>query len=356
MALLDRFVKVPIIGIDKHALPRGDRAAMRARGMQLVTRDIGHPAFSTWFRTRFGGVDTIVSNPPFTYIENAPAIRELLKGDGFGNGGRAKNQRLDLVFLSHAKHLLNRGGEMAFILPTSAFAMIKSVAHLEIMVGQFGLKEIITLPPNLFQDAEVETAILVFRPRGRASASKQFSLYNAKSESEIDFFGRFSSASVVQEMGAATRNNVSSISKANTIAGIGGTIARGRHSSNALLRGGVSHFHTTSFQDYPTSQITFKRYSQRGVNTLDTPAQEGDILIARVGTRCLGRAAIVVSGSQHISDCVYRISTPATKRRKIWEFISSEAGRSWQLSLARGTCAKFITQQDLLSAALPQAI
>lgn len=356
LALLDRFPETPIIGIDKHALPHNDQAMMSTYGMQLVTRDISRPTFSAWFHRQFGEVDVIVSNPPFTYIENAPAIQQLLTSEGFGNNKRAKNQRLDLVFLSHARKLLSHDGEMAFILPTSAFAMVKSIANLQVLMDHFGLQEIITLPPNLYQDAEVETAILVFRPSSRASACRKFAFYNARNESKLEFVGRYSSASVIQEVRVAAENAVSGVPVPNTIEGIGGTIARGKHSSNALMRQGISHFHTTSFQNYPTSHITFKRSGQPGVEVLDTPAEEGDILIPRVGTRCLGRAAIIVSGNQYISDCVYRISTPAAKRHKIWEFISSEAGRSWQMSLARGTCAKFITQQDLLSAALPHAI
>jgi len=355
-ALRDRFAGTSIIGIDKHTLPRGDRATMKAQGMRLLTRDIGHPNFPTWFRSQFGGVDAVVSNPPFTYIGNAPALQQLFMDDGFGNTKKAKNQRLDLVFLLHARRLLNHGGEMAFILPKSAFAMVKSTPHLQLMVDRFGLKEIITLPSKLYQDAEVETAVLIFRPDARKSASAQFALYTARCEGELELLGRFKPSKATQEIAETIEGAASVRNTTVTIASLGGTIARGRHSSNALMHQGVTHFHTTSFQDYPTAHVAFKYRDRNGVEAFDTPAQEGDILIARVGTRCIGRAAIVVSGSQHISDCVYRISTPVAKRRKIWEFISSEAGRTWQLSLARGACAKFITQHDLLSATLPQAI
>jgi len=355
LALKDRFPTTELIGVDKYSLPKTDRTIMRESGLHLMRRDISLPSFSLRFLAQFGEMNTIVSNPPFTYIENASAIRDLMEKQGFKCNRRAMKQRLDLLFLAHARKLLSQSGEMAFILPTSAFAMAKSIENLQVMSDHFGLEEIITLPANLFQNAEVDTAILIFRPGNRKQAIRKFAFYSALEESKLEFHGQYSAASIIEEMKVFTDSNKQSAAP-NTLESIGSTVARGKHSSNSLLSKGVSHFHTTSFQHYPSAQVRFDQNELLTPQVQDAPALEGDILIARVGTRCLGNAAIVVSGRHYISDCVYRISTPAKHRRQIWEFISSEAGKNWQLSLARGACAKFITQQALLSTALPHPI
>ncbi|RSZ58217.1 N-6 DNA methylase [Massilia atriviolacea] len=353
LALAERFPGVRIVGVENYSTPRRSQAAMRSEGITLVRRDVAAASFSPWFTKMYGKMDTIICNPPFTYIDNHPSIHQLLSSYRMRANRETKYQRLDLVFLAHAMKLLKSSGEMAFILPISAFSMSRSFTNLQAMVSHFGLQEIISLPRTLYQDAEVETAVLVFRPKSNANALDRFTVYAADSQGSLDKIGQFSCRALAQEFSPITHSEVA---RPNSLGELGGAIARGRHSSRALSHQGVSHFHTTSFQQYPNAEISFDRMSERNDHKIDAPAREGDILIPRVGTRCLGRAAIVVSGSQYISDCIFRISVPVAKRRKIWEFISSEAGSAWQLSLARGACAKFITQRDLLFASLPSTV
>lgn len=353
LALTQRYPGACIVGVDNFIIPRRNQAMMRKAGITLVRRDIGTPFFSQWFRGKYGSVDTVVCNPPFTYIENSAPIHQLLVSEEIPSSQRTKRQRLDLVFLAHAMKLLKPGGEMAFILPISAFSMSRSIANLYVMATHFGLTEIIRLPRTLYQDAEVETAILIFQPGIQRDNLDRFQLYSAAPQGQMESFGKFSAHDLAMEFSRTADANAI---KPNSLAGLGGAITRGRHSSRVLSHQGVTHFHTTSFQQYPNFEVIFEPRRHPGLAHLDEPAREGDILIPRVGTRCLGRAAIVIRGNQFISDCVFRISVPASKRRNIWEFISSEAGTTWQLGLARGACAKFISRGDLLSAELPISI
>ncbi|ABR91873.1 Hypothetical protein mma_3028 [Janthinobacterium sp. Marseille] len=351
LALRNRVLDCSIVGIDKHLLPDGDQETMQAQGIHLITKDIGRPKFSDWFLKQYGAVSTVISNPPFINVLNSPLIDSVLAKNSLGNRG-AKVQRLDLIFLAHAMKMITQQGEIAFILPRSAFATASSRTWLQSMIHNFGLAEIIALPSNAYHEAEVETAILIFRPGMRRAGKINVTLFRAEGKSKIDRIGNFSPAVLVAELSGL--RTITPNSKAKTLLGLGTSVARGRYSSNSLASNGIPHFHTTSFQAYPSSQIRFD--DTAAADDTHGAAQEGDILIARVGTRCLGRAAFVLGGKQQISDCVYRITAPAVNRHQIWEFLSSEEGRTWQRSLARGACAKFITQQDLLAAPLPRSI
>jgi type I restriction enzyme M protein len=353
LAITQRYPDSHVVGVDNYVIPRDNQTVMGKAGVTLERRDIGAPLFSRWFHGKYGDVSTVVCNPPFTYVENKASIHQLLVSEGIHASQGAKRQRLDLIFLAHALKLLKPGGEMAFILPVSAFGMSRSIANLQAMVAHFGLTEIILLPQILYQDAEVETAILIFQTAAKRNVCDRFQLYTASSKGSINSNGQFSADDLAGEF---SRSTSADVARPNSLAGLGGVIARGKHSSRILSHSGVSHFHTTSFQKYPNYEVSFEQRGRPGHSNLDEPAREGDILIPRVGTRCLGRAAIVVRGNQYISDSVFRISVPASKRRNIWEFISSEAGATWQRRLARGACAKFISQRDLLSADLPTSI
>ncbi|HZG18627.1 MAG TPA: N-6 DNA methylase [Herbaspirillum sp.] len=352
-ALIDRFPSARLIGVDNYPIPQGIQAEMRADGVSLISRDVTEPNFPGWFVRRYGKMSTVICNPPFTYLKNDPQVQAKLTALGFGATKGAKLQRMDLVFLAHALKMLKPGGEMAFILPISAFAMSRTFANLNALSRYFGLREIIALPQSVYQSADVQTAILIFRPDVTNATRSKFTVFNARDGQGIERIGEFSAEQLIRECKGENRT----VRASTTLSSLGAQIARGKHSSNTLAHQGISHFHTTSFQNYPTSQIHFEDGVHPSVTTqVDSPAQEGDILIPRVGTRCLGRAAIVMRGSQYISDCVFRISAPSAERRNIWEFLSSETGRDWQLALARGACAKFITHQDLAKAPLPMTI
>lgn len=348
LALAKRFPNVRIVGVDSYPAPPESIRHMRAAGVTLARHDVSTPNFVSRFMSRYGQMDAIISNPPFTYL-NSENARQMLCEAGMVAGD--KKLRLDLVFLAQAMKMLRPNGEAAFILPVSAFSMSRSLMNLQTLVDKFGLVELISLPQDLYGDAEVQTAVLIMRPGQTRRGDDTFTVYAANNRETISHTGLFSARSLIEYF----TNPVTSEPE-NSLAGLGSNVTRGRYSSKKLAHQGVSHFHTTSFQHYSRPELVFDDIASEAIVSLDAPAKEGDILIPRVGTRCLGRAAIVVRGSKHISDCVFRISTPPKSRRELWEFFSSEAGTNWQLSLARGACAKFITQQDLLAAPLPFAM
>jgi tRNA1(Val) A37 N6-methylase TrmN6 len=350
LAILNKCPKAKIIGIDKYSIPMSETEAMVARGIQLVSRDVASSKFASWFVKTHGHVDTVISNPPFTYVKNSTWVRKALSENELGHREQALKQRSDLLFLTQACRLLQPKGEIAFILPKSVFGTTRSSKYLNLMTEKLGLKEVVFLPTDTFQKAEVETAIFIFRPQAKPALNGRITLLRADSNRGIQDLGNCLANDLLQ--GILIESSQRTSNSQNNLLKLGATLARGRHSSSVLSNFGLPHFHTTSFQKYPDFKVAFKQ-AKGSTLAEDYPALEGDILIARVGSRCIGNVALVESGQQLISDCIYKLNLPVRARRNVWEFMSSEAGRNWQHSLARGACAKFITQQDLLETSMP---
>ena len=74
----------------------------------------------------------------------------------------------------------------------------------------------------------------------------------------------------------------------------------------------------------------------------------GDILIARVGRRCLGRVAFVSKGEAPVSDCII-VVRPENQRvgRKIWKKLSSKSCREYFAHASLGVGAKYITYKTI---------
>ena len=85
-------------------------------------------------------------------------------------------------------------------------------------------------------------------------------------------------------------------------------------------------------------------------------AREGDILLARVGKRCIGKVAIIESGRINISDCVYRIRPPEGMAEYLLDSFLSDKGQRWFEAHAHGVCAKVISKRDLLQFPVPSIL
>ena len=77
-------------------------------------------------------------------------------------------------------------------------------------------------------------------------------------------------------------------------------------------------------------------------------AHEGDILMVRVGSRCLGRVQYLKKGHIYISDCIYKISVPKKFQYRLFKCLCSEKTQEYIRTIAHGVCAKVISKGDLV--------
>ena len=121
-------------------------------------------------------------------------------------------------------------------------------------------------------------------------------------------------------------------------------IFRGNKSHNILSVTEEKHIHTTDMSNTPKKLKLPLHY----IGSAKT-AKEGDIIIARVGRRCLGRVALVTEGEAPVSDCVI-VVTPKNKtiREQIWTMLSSQRCHDYLISASLGVGAKYITYKTIM--------
>lgn len=86
-------------------------------------------------------------------------------------------------------------------------------------------------------------------------------------------------------------------------------------------------------------------YSQMSSKVIATA---GDIIMCRVGKRCVGKIGYVKSGKVLLSDCLYKISVPQSRSKQLFGILKDRESKEWVKMSAHGVCSKVISKTDLL--------
>lgn len=254
--------------------------------------------------------------------------------------------RLDLAFLSISLSLVENGGKLAFILPKTFFSEPGFSPFRQDLLQRYQCDLVAELDPATFEGIEVDTVILVLRNQkptavdvrlGRVSLDgeliAELTVPHGCAINRMDY----SHYSLMQQLEltdkAATRR----------LADVVRSFQRGTLSRVELSRMGRKYFHTTDFPS-ELDEVDFgEEYDSIGVH-----ARAGDILVPRVGSRCLLKQVIVQGGERAITDCVYRIDALEGCAEIVLQSFQHEIGQRWRQAHARGTCAKYLTVSDLM--------
>lgn len=291
-------------------------------------------------------VDAIIGNPPFIQFRSDPHHLELLEEifPRLKLGNRAL--RAELVFLATSIATLKRGGEASFILPVTFFT---SDVYLELrnhIVNNFSDISLLELPEKVFAGAEVSTCILSFK--NKKTRERKVTL------GQVDEKGTLINRLSVKKSNAVVRMDynfhkltqdfqISELDLDSSLRTIGASIKRGSASRAQLCADEIPYFHTTCF---PKAQNEI--YLEEEKVGSFRYAKSGDILTARVGSRCLERQVLVTSGRRTITDCIYRIQVPNELVDRVMGTLTSSFGSAWRRINAKGSCAKYITNRALM--------
>ena len=288
----------------------------------------------------------VIGNPPYGEFavgsHDQAALRSLFPGCDRGGWIRQ-----DLAFLHESWRRVVRGGEMALLL---ASPIISDPAFRDVRRWLFAEADYISvseLPEDTFAGAEVGTHLLTVRHRGRRRRTEVVHVdrylgdgrYQGRIDLNIDTAierADYRYHHIRQSAGNAW-------DAAPTLASLGAEVIRGSRSHREFSAAGVVHLHTCDFAE-SSSHLRLGRCQESNVRL----AERGDILVPRVGSRCLLRQAMVVSGTRPITEAVYRIRVGKPDRARVFDALAGDSGRLWRTAHARGSCAKFLTVQDVL--------
>jgi type I restriction-modification system DNA methylase subunit len=306
------------------------------------------PMLSQQINLKVGSIDVAVCNPPYHRIEKNIYIKHLLVDGGLPGSIKLKRITSDVVFLARNLQMLKQGGELGIILPDGIFTSREFFDLRKDLLENHTILGAIQLPDNVFKNTEARTHILLMEKGGQTLL--EVPLYCS------DKFGNLKPSISISPNEALRRMDYSyykwkyfrnqdktSISLIDT----GAKIMRGRNTRKYLEDSGIKYFHTTSFLNVPR-EIDLKKslyhFYEPGIN-----AKTGDILLARVGKRCIGKVALVRSGSSVVTDCIYLIRVPDAYRESTWKSFISREGQDWLNAHAHGVCSQCLSKVDLLS-------
>lgn len=294
-------------------------------------------------------VDIAIGNPPFLSILPNKKILSILSKAGLDKCFKPNNKiSTELVFLAQNLQLLRTGGELAIILPDGLLTGHNHQLLRENLIKTHNVRCIIQLPDNVFTNTEARTHILVLEKNGinkdqKVTLLKADELGNLSNKIYISF------EEAIQRLDydfyswkQSTNFGTRTILKHFT-----GNITRGNVNATALKKLGVTQYiHTSSFNHKKGIEV-----SQTAPNKYTHPyktAVAGDILVPRVGKRCLSGSILITQGEHIITDTVLRIRAPKEHIDKIWTSISSSKGADWRVAHAHGVCAQVLSKTDLL--------
>ncbi len=259
--------------------------------------------------------------------------------------------RGDAAFLARAWELTTTGATLAFIVTAPIISSRDYQFLRHKLIRELQNLTVTQLDQRCFPGAEVR-AFLVNGTRGVARRRKVVLR-------KADISGQIVDELVIDHNSALVRLDIdfhrayerlglSHQSTTNTLADVGTHIIRGSLSRNDFKKLGIGAFHTTDFA--LNGEHVELSHSNNDYRTATT----GDILIPRVGSRCLTRHAKVVHGEGAYTDCVFRLRSPANVQDRIWKTIASNFGCEWREAHASRNCARHLTQATLLSMPLLQ--
>lgn len=297
--------------------------------------------------------DYVIGNPPYGihgFSAQAAQRLQTLCPDLEIHGNWAP---IDLYFVLESLSRLKPTGSAAFIVGADIPCGTQSQEFRKMLLENASEIECYELPQTAFGTyAEVQAYVLIAR-YGKSRAG-HVSLGRLNDQFQVTALRRVSPAQAMTSMDlshhefAEIDTALRKSSQGLTMKDMEVSIVRGSRTRAQFSQLGVAHFHTS---DFPRTgmEVSFK--------TAPSPdfqqASVGDILLPRVGTRCLEHKAVVVSGQAPYSEAVFRVRAPAKHHERVVRWITSSECSAWRRAAARGACAKHLTVSALLSMPVP---
>lgn len=294
-----------------------------------------------------GSIDIAVCNPPYLKIQNEKHYESLFEESMLSSCNNLQRLTSDIIFLAQNIALLKNRGELGIILPDSLITGHEFRLLRESLFENHRINSIIQLPDKVFPKTEARTHIILLQ-KGLSSPD-QVPIYKASIDGTCNNFIQVNSNEAAVRMDFdhhSWKQNNTDTKKFYTLSDLKVEIKRGTDSYHDLRNLHKVHFHTTHFKNSPNHKLVLSSLTKRK-NTQSLIAKEGDILLARVGKRCIGKSLFVKSGEVPISDCVYRIRADKKYRSKIFKALLSDRGQQWLKTTAHGVCSQVVSKIDL---------
>ncbi|NLQ18019.1 N-6 DNA methylase [Marinomonas sp. M1K-6] len=283
----------------------------------------------------YGRFDLVIGNPPYGKSSLIDELRETLEATNLKYLLNSKFIPTELIFIVHGLLLLKNDAQFIYVIPDGILTNIRLKKFREELFKKYTIKRIIEIPPKSFVGTEAKTHII--------------QIVNKKPKHSNIILSKLGSTKkiTIQKNDFINRgdynfyNKPISISKT-TLRELETKIIRGKHSGKYLKNLNIDYIHTNNIENCNIE----KKHKEAPKDFIYSIP--GDILVARVGSRSIGKVNISNIGGKAISDCiiVIRIKDESI-RYKVYQSLKSSFGVSWLKSVSKGVGAKHITISEI---------
>jgi type I restriction enzyme M protein len=305
---------------------------------------------SNSLKVQLGSIDVGICNPPYLPVIKKPEIEEILISAKLGSFENYSLISSDLVFLAQNLKLIKDDGELAIILPDGMITSHNFEQFRNLLLMNYKVSACIELPSKIFKKTEAKTHILVIKKSSQRA--RKINLYRSNHKAELKDKISITLKMAIKRMDFnfyALKPKL--IKNSKSLAELKAKVFRGSASKKILETMNYNFIHTSDFTSN-NKEIILKDNENVFMHNMNF-AQEGDILIPRVGKRCLGKALKITKGKVLISDCVYVIRLKKEFQENLFNVLESDYGKNWVAAHAHGVCAKVISKKDLMKFTIP---
>lgn len=296
-------------------------------------------------KLELGSVDVAICNPPYMTIKKSVELGKILEESLLGNLNDYNQLTSDIIFLAQNLLLLKDGGELGIIVPDGLLTCQRFSTFREKLLTNYKLTGIIELPSKIFKKTEAKTHILIIKKS--VCTSQSLPIYLANENGSIASKISIKKTDLIYRMDYKYNNwkKKSNQKRSKSFLNLNIDITRGSCSKKQLDSLEIDFIHTTDLK----SQYCEREFSLHKKIDKLRYAEEGDLLMSRVGKRCIGKLMYITKGNIPISDCIYRIRIPFEHRALVISSLNSKIGKEWINAHSHGVCAKVISKSDLLN-------
>ena len=283
---------------------------------------------------RISRFDLVLGNPPFNNIEQTDYIKNIF--NEFGLALNYKKIPSALLFLIIGIKLAKVGGVVSYIIPDSLLTNNSFKKFRETLINQYKIISVVQLGNKKFEGTEAHTHIITIKNKTLKNDYKvQIKHYENQSQPIY-----ISKEQFINRADYSYWNKATSI-KSCSLEDLGAQLLRGKWTHKQLKSQNKPYIHTTHLND------NYTEFRNKNISSLCSDAKPGDIIVARVGTRALGKIGFVKTGAFLVSDCTILIRIEKQHQHTVLNTLNSDFGRSWLESVSKGVGARHITLADL---------
>lgn len=287
--------------------------------------------------------DLAVCNPPFAKIKRRSYFNYLFEKANLSECNQIKQLTADLLFLTLNLIHIKEGGCCAIILPDGPLTRIDYKPFRNALLKNYRVSKIVELPEKSFRGTEARTHILIIHKHVPMNSYTELSLMGKDGSIADSLF--FQQDELVYRMDYTYNKwkNIISVDGSCNSLSIG--VKRGSFMYKELRGSNYKYLHSNSYSDGDSLKLDKWDYSHLSNKVI---AEAGDIVMCRVGKRCVGKIGYIESGAAILSDCLYKISVPKAISKKIFKLLCSKKSKEWVQISSHGVCSKVISKTDLI--------